>query len=500
MRDQWNNKIGFLLAAIGSAVGLGNLWRFPYVAATNGGGAFLLPYFFAIITAGIPILILEYTMGKTYRGGAPVTWARINRKFEWIGWFQVMVAFVIGVYYFAIIVWVLSYVGFSFTTAWGSDPSSFFVEFLGLTDSALNFDGIRTNLIIPFIVIWAIVAFIMYKGVSKGIETVCRICLPILMLLTLILVVRGITLPGAVDGLEYMFKPDWSALKDPSVWVAAYGQIFYSLSIGFAIMLAYSSYLPKDTDVVNSAFITATANHGFEVFAGIGVFSIMGFMAMQQGVAVEDVASSGIGLAFMTFPTAINELPALNGLFGVCFFGALLTAGVTSMVSILQAVVSGFHDKFDIEHSKAVTIVLVPTFVLSILFITGAGLNILDIVDAFINNIGVASGGVIEVILITRFFNPERLRKEANEFSNFSIGKWWTYSLRIVTTIVLGVMLFLNTKDFVINGYGGYASADVNVFGWGCILLVVVAADFLTTLNGKEGYADLDKISQKEVA
>lgn len=500
MRDQWNSKLGFLLAAIGSAVGLGNLWRFPYVAATNGGGAFLLPYFFAIITAGIPILILEYTMGKTYRGGAPVTWARINRKFEWIGWFQVMVAFVIGVYYFAIIVWVLSYVGFSFTEAWGADPSGFFVEYLGLTDSALNFGGIRTNLILPFVVIWAVVAFIMYKGISRGIEIVCKICLPVLMLLTLILVIRGITLPGAVDGLEYMFKPNWAALSDPSVWVAAYGQIFYSLSIGFAIMLAYSSYLPKETDVVNSAFITATANHGFEVFAGIGVFSIMGFMALQQGVAVEDVAASGIGLAFMTFPTAISTLPALNSLFGICFFGALLTAGVTSMVSILQAVVSGFHDKFDIEHRKAVTIVLVPTFVLSIMFITGAGLNILDIVDAFINNIGVATGGLIEVILITRFFNPEKLRREANEFSNFSIGKWWIYSLRIVTTIVLGVMLFLNTKDFVLNGYGSYATADVNVFGWGCILLVVVFADFLTAINGKEGYADLDKISQKEVA
>lgn len=489
-----------MLAAIGSAVGLGNLWRFPYVAATNGGGAFLLPYFFAIITAGIPILILEYTMGKTYRGGAPVTWARINRRFEWIGWFQVMVAFVIGVYYFAIIVWVLSYVGFSFTEAWGADPSGFFVEYLGLTDSALNFGGIRTNLILPFIVIWAVVAFIMYKGISRGIEIVCKICLPVLMLLTLILVIRGITLPGAVDGLEYMFKPNWAALSDPSVWVAAYGQIFYSLSIGFAIMLAYSSYLPKETDVVNSAFITATANHGFEVFAGIGVFSIMGFMALQQGVAVEDVAASGIGLAFMTFPTAISTLPALNSLFGICFFGALLTAGVTSMVSILQAVVSGFHDKFDIEHRKAVTIVLVPTFVLSIMFITGAGLNILDIVDAFINNIGVATGGLIEVILITRFFNPEKLRREANEFSNFSIGKWWIYSLRIVTTIVLGVMLFLNTKDFVLNGYGSYATADVNIFGWGCILLVVVFADFLTAINGKEGYADLDKISQKEVA
>ena len=500
MRDQWNNKIGFMLAAIGSAVGLGNLWRFPYIAATNGGGAFLLPYFFAIITAGIPILILEYTMGKTYRGGAPVTWARINKKYEWVGWLQAMVAFVIGIYYFAIIVWVLSYVGFSFTEAWGADPTGFFLDYLGLTDSALNLGGIRTNLVIPFLIIWAATAFIMYKGISKGIEMICRICLPILMVLTCVLVIRGITLPGAVDGLAYMFTPDWSALANPSVWIAAYGQIFYSLSIGFAIMLAYSSYLPKETDVVNSAFITATANHGFEVFAGIGVFSIMGYMAFQQGVAVEDVAASGIGLAFMTFPTAISSLPAFNGLIGVCFFGALLTAGVTSMVSILQAVVSSFHDKFEMSHNKAVTVVLVPTFVLSILFITGAGLNILDIVDAFINNIGVAAGGVIEVILICWFFNPEKMRKEANEFSNFSIGKWWTYSLKFVTVIVLGVMLVLNTKSFIVDGYGGYASTDVAVFGWGCIALVIVATIILTAAKGKDGYRDLDKISQKEVA
>lgn len=498
MRDQWNNKLGFLLAAIGSAVGLGNLWRFPYVAATNGGGAFLLPYLFAIITAGIPILILEYTMGKTYRGGAPVTWARINQKWEWVGWVQAMVAFVIGIYYFAIIVWVLSYIGFSFTEAWGADPTSFFIEYLGVTDSALHLGGIQMNLVLPFIIIWAVTAFIMYKGISKGIEMVCRICLPILMVLTLILVIRGVTLPGAADGLEYMFKPDWAALKEPSVWVAAYGQIFYSLSIGFAIMLAYSSYLPKETDVVNSAFITATANHGFEVFAGIGVFSIMGYMAMQQGVAVEEVAASGIGLAFMTFPTAISSLPAFNGLIGVCFFGALLTAGVTSMVSILQAVVSSFHDKFDMDHKKAVTIVLVPTFILSILFITGAGLNILDIVDAFINNIGVATGGVIEVILICWFFNPEKLRQEANEFSNFSIGKWWTYSLKFVTVIVLGVMLIMNTKDFIVNGYGSYAAFDVAVFGWGAIAFVVIFAIILTVKKGKDGYRDLDKISQKE--
>ena len=137
-----------------------------------------------------------------------------------------MVAFVIGTYYFAIIVWVLSYIGFSFTEAWGADPTGFFLEYLGVTDSALNLGGIQTNLILPFLIVWVAIAVIMYKGISKGIEMACRICLPILMVLVLVLVIRGITLPGAVDGLEYMFKPDWPALKEPSVWVAAYGQIF----------------------------------------------------------------------------------------------------------------------------------------------------------------------------------------------------------------------------------------------------------------------------------
>ena len=245
MRDQWNSKLGFMLAAIGSAVGLGNIWRFPYIAAANGGGAFLLPYFFAIITAGIPILIMEYTIGKTYKGGAPVSLARINKRFELLGWFQVMVSFMIMVYYLAIIVWTVSYVGFSFNLAWGKDPASFFVKFLGLSDSPLSLGGIKTNLILPFLGVWAVTAYIMFKGISKGIERACQIALPVLLFLILILVIRGLTLPGATDGLEYMFKPNWSALKQSGVWVAAYGQIFYSLSIAFAIMITYSSYLAR---------------------------------------------------------------------------------------------------------------------------------------------------------------------------------------------------------------------------------------------------------------
>ena len=203
MNDKWNSKVGFLMAAIGSAVGLGNLWRFPYVAASNGGGAFLLPYLFAILTAGIPILILEYTIGKNYRDGAPAALARINKKFEWLGWLQVGISFMILIYYFAIVVWTLCYVVYSFNQGWGADPTTFFVkDFLGMTASAHELGGIRTNLIIPFLAVWGITAFVMYRGISKGIEKICRIGLPILIGFTLVLVIRGLTLSGATNGLQ----------------------------------------------------------------------------------------------------------------------------------------------------------------------------------------------------------------------------------------------------------------------------------------------------------
>ncbi len=497
-RELWGSKLGFLLAAIGSAVGLGNIWRFPYTAASNGGGAFLFPYLFAIITAGIPILILEYTLGKTYRAGAPVTWARIKKKYEWLGWFQVMVAFTITVYYVAIVVWVISYIGFSFNSAWGDNPTDFFLNYLGITERALDFGGIQGNLVIPFFIVWAITGIIMYRGINKGIDIACKVSLPLLMILTAILVIRGITLPGAIDGLNYLFTPNWDRILDSRVWVAAYGQVFFSLSIAFAIMIAYSSYLPKKTDVVNSAFITATANHGFELFAGIGVFSVLGYMAYSHGVPIEEVAAGGVGLAFMVFPEAINALPALNSLIGFCFFGALFFAGLTSLISIIEAVIAGISDKFEMARVKATTIVLVPAFIISSMFITGAGLHILDIVDAFTNNIGIVGGGVLEVFLLGWFFNTESLREEANSFSNFSIGKWWTYMLKIVTVVVLGFMIISNTINYIRTGYEGYATGDLLVFGWGSVLVCIVVSIVLTALKGKEGYADLSRHKEVE--
>ena len=485
LRDQWNSKLAFILAAIGSAVGLGNLWRFPYIAATNGGGAFIFPYLFAIITAGIPILILEYTLGKTYRSGAPGTFAKINRKFEALGWFQVGISFLISVYYFAIVVWVLCYIGYSFTLAWGDDSTTFFVsDFLQATSSADGTGGINSHLVIPFLIVWVLVGIIMYRGINKGIDIACKICLPILLLCTVILVIRGITLPGAIDGLAYMFTPEWSAIAQPSVWVAAYGQVFFSLSIAFAIMISYSSYLPKDEDVVNTAFLTACCNHGFEIFAGIGIFSIIGYMAFAQGVGVEDVAAAGVGLAFMVFPTAISTLPALNSLFGAVFFISLFTAGVTSLISIAQAVITGIQDKWEMSHKKATTVVLVPAFFVSLLFITKSGLDYLDFADYIANSFGIVLAGVLELILIGWFFKPEKLRAAANLTSNFSIGQWWTWCLKVVTVVVLGYTFIINMAGFLKEGYGGYPMW----IGWVCVAFLIVFAIVLTAIKGKPGF------------
>ena len=165
LRAQWNSKLGFILAAIGSAVGLGNLWRFPYIAATNGGGAFIFPYLFAILTAGIPILILEYTLGKTYRSGAPGTLAGINTKFEFLGWFQVLISFLITVYYFAIVVWVLCYIGKAFGCTWGEDTAGAFYGMLQITDSITQVGGINMNQMVMAVtaIIASIVLFIREK-------------------------------------------------------------------------------------------------------------------------------------------------------------------------------------------------------------------------------------------------------------------------------------------------------------------------------------------------
>lgn len=483
-RPQWGTRAGFVLAAIGSAVGLGNIWRFPYTAYENGGGAFFIPYLFALLTAGIPLLIMEFTLGHKYRGSAPLTFARLNKKYEWIGWWQVAVSFVIATYYAAIIAWALSFTVFSFNLKWGSDTEGFLIGKYLQTSAAGEVGGVVPGVFIPLVIVWVITLGVLFKGVKKGIEVANKIMIPALVILFLIIVVRAVTLDGAAMGLDAFFKPDWSQIASPKVWVAAYGQIFFSLSIGFAIMVTYASYLPKKTDITNNAFITGFANSGVELLAGIGVFAALGFMAQKAGVGVEEVAAGGVGLAFIVFPQIINEFPALNGFFGSLFFICLTLAGLTSLISIVETFVAGVQDKFKVSRTKSVAIGGGLAALISILFATKGGLNFLDAADYFINQFGVALAGLVEVVVVAWVLKElKNIQEHANSISDIMIGTWWRVCLGVITPVVLGYMMVQNIIDNIKENYGGYPTSFIIYSGWTVAVAAIILGIVFTAFK-----------------
>ena len=316
-------------------------------------------------------------------------------------------------------------------------------------------------------------------GVKNGLEKANEIFMPLLIVALLVIVVRGVTLPGAMDGLDYFFSPDFSKLTDPKVWLAAYGQIFFSLSICFAIMFAYASYLPKKSDIVNNAFMTGLGNCGFSLISGIGVFSILGFMAHTQGVSVADVSTAGVGLAFIVFPEAINQLPGMNGLIGGIFFSTLIFAGLSSSMSIMEAVVAAISDKFNLTRIQALNRCTLTSGLLSLLFATNGGLYVLDIVDYATNQYGIVIAGILELIVLGWFFHLESVRTYVDELSDFRVGKWWIWAIK-GTSFILIIILLLKVKGEITAPYEGYSWIALGVYGLGVLTAIVVGSLIMT--------------------
>ena len=280
----------------------------------------------------------------------------------------------------------------------------------------------------------------------------------------------------AAEGVDWLFKPDFSALLDPAVWSAAYGQIFFSLSVGFAIMIAYSSYLPEKSDINNNAVMTVFINCGFSLLAGVMVFAVLGYMAGEQGVAITEVVSSGVGLAFVTLPAAIDLLP-LPWLLGPMFFLALVVAGFSSHISIMEAIVSSAIDKMGWERRKAASIICGSGALLSLVFATNGGLLLLDLVDYYINNIALLGSCLAELLLIAWVFRrlPE-IRKHTNSVSEFAVGKWWELAIAYLCVGLLMIIVGNNLFTAVSENYGGYVTGDQFLFGWGLLAAMLIGS------------------------
>ncbi|MGO1412317.1 sodium-dependent transporter [Microbacterium sp.] len=485
-REQWTGQFGFIISAIGSAVGLGNIWRFPGVAYESGGGAFLIPYLVALVTAGIPILFLDYAIGHRFRGSVPLALKRLGGKLgEGLGWFQVAICVFIAVYYTAVLAWSSSYFVFSWDLRWGDDTAGFFVgEYLQTAESPFTLEFVP-SVMIPLAIAWIVTLIILAAGVVKGVQRANMIVIPLLIIGFLVLVGFALTLPGAVDGLNAFFTPDFAALADPNVWIAAYGQIFFSLSIAFGIMITYSSYRRRRSNMTGAGLVVAFANSSFELIAGIGVFATLGFFAFQQGIAVGDLEGlTGVGLSFMTFPAIVSQMPG-GAWFGALFFGSLTLAGLTSLISILEVVIAALRDKFGWTRRGTVLGFGVPLAVISlVLFGSTSGLTALDTIDAWSNQLGIV-GSAVGMSIIVLWVNRKGpvLARHLSTVSTFKVGVLWQIFTTVLAPVVLGYMLIAKAVDFLQNGYEGYDTWYLWVAGWGCIIVMLIAAFVLPQLR-----------------
>lgn len=397
-----------------------------------------------------------------------------------------MVNVIIGLYYAVVLGWAAIYTFFSFSKTWGDKPVDFFVgEFLKMGDIAqgvsFDFVGLVTG---PLIAVWVVALLVLALGVQKGIAKSSSILMPVLVVMFVALVVYSLTLPGAAKGLDALFTPDWSKLADPSVWIAAYGQIFFSLSICFGIMVTYSSYLKKDSDLTSTGLVVGFANSSFEVLAGIGVFAALGFMATAAGQEVSEVAKGGIGLAFFAFPTIINEAP-MGTVLGVLFFGSLTFAALTSFISVIEVIIASIQDKLKMGRITATFVVGVPMMIVSvILFGTTTGLPMLDVMDKFVNYFGIVAVAFAALIAIVANGKLSTLGHHINKTSSFKVGTIWRLCV-IVTTGVLAFMLLSEGVKVFTEGYEGYPSWFVDTFGWGMVILLVIVAFILSRLPWK---------------
>ena len=433
-RGQWS-RMGFVFAASGSAIGLGNIVFFPANAYRFGGGAFYLPYLISLLAVGIPLLILELGLGHQQRRAYPAALRQVaGPRGEFLGWWALANTTAITVYYVAILGWVVGMFVGSLGPLW--EPATELSQF-GL-ESLPNPAGFFFNLLsswgpaIFVMGIWAVNALIVRRG-TASIERAVKIFVPLMWILMILLLVRGVTLPGGKDGVWNLFEPNFHALTDATIWQGAVSQIFFTLSIGFGVMTAYGSYLPRKSDQTNNAVLISCLNCGFEYVAGIAIFGILfAFAAVPQ--------ASTISMTFFIVPQGIGQLPGgppIVTLFGSLFFFLLLLAGLSSTVSMVESLVSALLDKFAWNRAAAVAWVCVGGAFLSFFFTLPQvidpnldhngtiGLTLVDLLDHWAFSYGLLIVGLSQCLLLGQRSRIRRIRLEVNHSSHWKLGIWY---------------------------------------------------------------------------
>ena len=369
--EQWDSSLAFIFAMIGAAVGLGNIWRFSYVLYSNGGGSFFIPYFTAIAIMGIPFLILEYGVGFSFKESFSKLMSDIKPEFEIIAWILVLFVFVVTIYYMVILSWDLVYLLSSFTFNWGTDTAAYFVNTVGGSSNLSDASFLLIPTTIGVLILWVILWFISHMNVDKGIGKVSKILIPSLFVIMGIIIVYALTLPGADIGISTLLTPDWSMLLNVDIWLAAFAQIIFSLSMGQAIALTYASYLPENSKLIDNVLIVVFSNSAFEICTAFGVFSILGFMSFTNGTPMVQLITEGTGLVFIVFPMIFNIMGPIGRILAPLLFLAILFAGITSALGFFEPMLNSTSEKLNWSRRKAATVLCIIGCIFSVLLTSG---------------------------------------------------------------------------------------------------------------------------------
>ena len=491
-KNEWGSNLSFLLAMIGSAVGLGNIWRYPYVLYSNGGGAFFIPYIVAILIMGIPFLILEYGVGYNFKSSFPKAVKSISKKWEYLGWFLPVAVFMILIYYSAILGWDGFYVIISAFKGWGADPNAYFTgSFLQANDTLGGLGTFVPFVAIAMLVGWVIMWVISHTDLEKGLGRVSKVLVPLLFAIMIFIVLFSLTLPGAGIGLAELYNPDWSLLLNFNIWMAAFGQMIFSLSLGMSIAFTYASYTKDDSDLVSNALWVTVANCGFENFAAIGVFSILGYMSLQSGVAVPDLVTQGTGLVFIVYPTVFNVLGDWASVIGPLFFFTVYLAGLTSILSTIEPLSFSIQNKFGCSRNKTMTILCVFGAAVSMIYATAMGSYILGIADTFVNQIAILIGVIFECIIFAWIFKAENIIPKLNAKSkSIKLGKWWLVVVKYVLPIFIAIVWVGGILEVISSG----SMLELAILA--ILTVILLGATFIfTKLPAKSG--EWDEVKQR---
>lgn len=480
----WNSRIGFIFAALGGAIGLGNLFRFPNLLYQYGGGIFLIPYMIALITSGIPLLILEFWIGCKIKLSLPKLFSKYCKNFEILGWLQIVISFFIPTFYTILITWSLHYMLFSIKLDWGTNPINFlYNDYLEVTSSPDIFGGINLKIFYLSILVWGIHYLILKFDIKTGLEKANKVMIPLLIILIFYICLKVVNLPGASNGLAYLFKIDFKHLFQIKTWIAAYTQVFFSIGICFGVMLTYATFLPNHSKIVSNSIYIGLGDSLFSLVASIIVFSILGFLSFSNNLPINSLSVGGMEFAFVVFPQAINTLLHSNRIIGFIFFLTLFLAGVSSNIGVLEVFINNLCLNFNYKRKNAVIVTIVSCSLFSFFIVSKAGIYVMDIVDYILNNYFIIISGIFELLVFTWLTKSQDLINYLEFNYNRFLAKFWYISIKYISFFILNIIFILNFTHDIKNNYNNYSVYSLSLYGGGIIILIISFTIYLFFKN-----------------